>query len=308
MGTRAIGRVPWIAAGACAAVLACAGVARGQDIWDDFDNPYAGQPRSLSLSAFGGAYWSTPWSDLVVLGTATGRSTIEQVLLRQVQVGPAKMVGGSVTYRRGRGGARLQLAYSRSCLEIAGSCDPASQGSATQIPLPRRIEVNTWIADIDAEVGLLPVSSNVRWARPYLLVGGGGVVYDPQGSAAQLLPQFLEFPGGTARTDGSDVIVQFPGSSQIIVGVRGAGLQTVFSGVLGLGTDLRLPLGNGGIGLRLEAADHIVESPMRVSVLNAAGLPSQMTFGAIHNLRFTAGATVDFDLGRVKRKVAGIDR
>ncbi len=284
-------------------LLAVPAALYAQDYEDMFDNPYGGQPKALSLSAFGGTYWSSPWNDLVLLGSISSRSAVEQVLLRQVQVSPAALWGGSLTYRRGRGGARIQVAYSKSCLEMAGSCDPAAQASGTQIPLPHRIDVNTWMADVDAEVTLIPVHEG-QWARPYLLLGAGGVVYDPQGSAAQLLPQFLEFPGGTAQSDGNEVVVSFPGAGQVVADVQGAGLQTVFSGVLGLGTDLRVPIGNGGIGLRIEASDHIAQSPMHVSLVQGTGRAATLNFGSINNLRLTVGAVIDFDLGRVKRKVA----
>lgn len=279
---------------------------RGQDVWDDWDNPYAGQPRSLSVAVMGGTYWSTPWSDLVVLGTITGRGAVEQVLLRQVQVNPGPMVGASLTYRRGRAGARIQAAYSHSCLAIAGSCDPASFATGSQIPQPQqRINVRTWMADVDGEVSLVPARSG-QWARPYLLVGAGGVVYDPAGTAAQLLPQFLDYGSGTARTAGSEVTVDFPDAGQVVVDVQGAGLQTVFSVVLGAGTDLRVPIRNGGFGLRFQVADHIAASPLRVRVARGLGNQlSDLNFGAIHNIRLSAGAVVDFDLGRVRRVALG---
>ncbi len=280
---------------------------RAQSYGDYFDNPYVGQPRSLSLEAFGGTYWSSPWNDLVLLGALSSRNAVEQVLLRQVQVHPAALYGGSVTYRRGRGGFRVQAAYSRSCLEMAGSCDPAQQGSQTQVPLPGHIDVNTWMADVDAEVSLVPIHGG-EWIRPYVLLGAGGVVYDPRGNAAQLLPQFLQFPGGTATTTGNEVTVSFPGSGTVVADVHGAGLQTVFAGVLGLGTDVRVPVGNGGFGIRVQVADHIAASPMKVAVLQAGNVqPASFDFGSIQNIRLTAGVVLDFDLGRVKPKRASSD-
>jgi hypothetical protein len=281
-------------------------LARAQDYWGDqrdWDNMYAGQAKSLSLSATAGEYWSSPWNDLVLLGSLSTQNTIEQVLLRQVQVSPARLYAGSITYRRGRAGARLQVGYSESCLEIAGSCDPGEQESPTQLPLPRRIQVKTWTADVEGEVGLVP-GNGVRWAHPFLLVGGGGVVYRPSGTAADLLPQFLEFPGGTASTQGTNVFVQFPGAGQIVADVQGAGLQTVFALVLGLGTDLRVPIGdNGGFGIRIQATDHIAGSPMHVRILQGGNRsPATFNFGAIHNYELSVGGIVDFDLGKVKAK------
>ncbi len=297
---------PWrsllgIAAFAGGLLAGGAGGARAQSYWDDFDNPYAGQPKSLSLAAFGGTYWSSPWNDLVILGSISSRSAVEQVLLRQVQVHPGPLFGGSVTYRRGRGGFRVEAAYSKSCLEMAGSCDPAQQGSQTQIPLPGHIDVRTWMANVDAEVALTKIKGG-EWVRPYFLLGAGTVVYDPAGTAAQLLPQFLSFPGGTASSTGTEVTVQFPGTGTVVADVRGAGLQTVFSGVLGLGSDVRIPVGNGGFGLRVEVTDNIANSPMHVAVLPGFGTqPANFDFGAINNIRLTAGVVIDFDLGRVKR-------
>ncbi len=288
------------------ALSALPGTARAQDYWGDqadWNNEFAGQPKSLSFSAGAGEYWSSPWNDLVLLGAITSQNAVEQVLLRQVQVSPARFYTGSVTYRRGRGGARLQVGYVKSCLEIAGSCEPALQGSPTQVPLPRRIDVRTWTADVEGEIGLLPVKGG-EWARPYLLVGGGGVVYKPAANATDLLPQFLSFPGGTATTQGTNVFVQFPGAGQVVADIQGAGLQTVFAAVLGVGTDLRVPVGNGGFGIRVQAADHISGSPMHVRILQQGGstTPADFTFGAIHNFELSVGGVVDFDLGRVKRK------
>ena len=306
-----VGRGRFLAQVALAAVLGLGALAssalpaRAQDYWGDqrdWENMYAGQPKSLSLSATAGEYWSSPWNDLVLLGSISTQNAIEQVLLRQVQVSPARLYGGSITYRRGRAGARLQVGYSKSCLEIAGSCDPGAQGSPTQLPLPRRIDVKTWTADVEGEVGLVPGNGS-RWARPFLLVGGGAVAYRPSGRAADLLPQFLEFPGGTASTSGTNVFVQFPGAGQIVADVQGAGLQTVFAAVLGVGTDLRVPIGNGGFGVRIQAADHIAGSPMHVRILQGGNTtPATFDFGAIHNYELSVGGVIDFDLGKVKAK------
>ena len=96
--------------------------------------------------------------------------------------------------------------------------------------------------------------------------------------------------------------VESPDAGQIVADVQGAGLQTVFSLVVGAGTDLRVPVGNGGFGIRLQVADHMAASPMKVRVVGGRfGQPTDLGFGAIHNLRLTAGAVIDFDLGRVKR-------
>ena len=276
---------------------------RAQDYEDMFDNPYLGQPKSLSLEAFGGAYWSTPWNDLVLLGSVNSGNTVEQVLLRQVQVQADRVYGGSVTYRRGRGGFRVEASYAESCLQLAGSCDPLLQGSATQVPLPRRIGVNTWTADVAAEVSLVPIKGGEAF-RPFLLIGGGAVVYAPKGGAAQLLPQFLDITGGTSSTIGTQVTVEFPGAGTVVADVRGIGMETMFSGVLGAGTDVRVPIGNGGVGLRLQAIDHITNSPMHVSILQGFTTPQPATFnfGSIQNIRVSAGVVVDFDLGRVGRK------
>lgn len=277
--------------------------ARAQDIWDlDWGDRPLGA-RSLSFEFAGGLSFSTDWNQNVVLANVDLGTRFEQVLLRQVSVDPAFLFAGSVTYRRGRGGARLQFGFSHSCLAVNGRCTRFGSIDTVFVPLDK-IDVNTYSADIDGEIALVD-PEKVRWARPFILFGLGGVVYDPGKNAGQLLPVFLDARGSTIEVSGGNVVVvNFP-TGAFLVTFDGIGLKSVLAGVLGIGTDIQIPLSDGsGIGLRLQVADHIANSPFKVRI---AGVergfggrfiePTKFDFGTIHNLRLTAGLHVDVGLG-----------
>ncbi|HET9985046.1 MAG TPA: hypothetical protein VFQ38_15710 [Longimicrobiales bacterium] len=284
-------------------LLATALPARPQDIWDlDWGDRPLGA-RSLSFEFAGGLNYSTDWNQNVVLANLDFGTRFEQVLLRQVQVDPAFLFAGSVTYRRGRGGARLQFGYSHSCLAVNGRCSRFGVIDTLFTPL-HEVDVNTYSADIDGEISLVD-PEKVRWARPFVLFGLGGVVYDPGDNAAQLLPFFIDARGAPIEVNGGNiVVVNFP-TGALLVTFDGIGLKSVLAGVLGLGTDIQIPFSDGsGIGLRLQVADHIANSPFKVRV---AGVqrgfggpffePTKFDFGDIHNIRLTVGLHVDVGLG-----------
>jgi hypothetical protein len=87
-----------------------------------------------------------------------------------------------------------------------------------------------------------------------------------------------------------------------------AGLESRFSVALGLGTDLRLPVGPGGLSLRLEVADYISQSPLgvRLSRLSTGSLLDRgngidqidLGVGAVHNLRGQIGLAIEFGVKR----------
>jgi hypothetical protein len=76
---------------------------------------------------------------------------------------------------------------------------------------------------------------------------------------------------------------------------------------LGIGTDIHVPIGAGGFGLRLEIADHMTSSPMDLSI---SRLDESRRFGggpieqvalnarAVHNLRATAAFVIEFGAGQ----------
>jgi hypothetical protein len=283
-------------------LLAAALPARAQDVWDiDWEEEPPG-PRAISFEFSGGLNFSTDWNQNVILANVDLGTRFEQVLLRQVSVQPAFLFAGSVTYRRGRGGARLQFGYSHSCLAVAGRCSRSFPLDTIFVPL-EKIHVNTYTADIDGEIALVD-PERVRWARPFILFGLGGVVYKPGDNAARLLPAFIDARGSTIEVRGDNVaIVNFP-TGAFLVTFDGIGLKSVLAGVLGIGTDIHIPMSDGSsIGLRLQVADHIANSPFKVRIAAADGVfgvpfvqATQFDFGSIHNLRLTAGLHIDIGL------------
>jgi hypothetical protein len=75
------------------------------------------------------------------------------------------------------------------------------------------------------------------------------------------------------------------------------GMETVFAFNFGVGTDFRIPLGGGGVGVRLELSDHVAPSPLglRIRELGRSGGLSSgaaVKFGLVHHLRLAAGLVV----------------
>jgi hypothetical protein len=267
-------------------------------------------PRRWEFSLAGGASWSTNWSNLVILGTTGG--LVERILLRGIRVDPGAMADLSVTYWEERFGFRVHGGFLHSCIAIGPSCVARglSEEERMQLQLPANdIDVNTWYADIGGAVNLVAPKPR-QFARPYLFFGAGAVVYSVGEGIRNLLPTFVALGGtpGLVKFDSTTkeiIIVDEP----FLVEVPETGLQTQFAGTFGFGTDLRIPVGRGGFGLRLEAADHITKSPLHVRF---AAVPEEeefflrrrgdgaeevdFDFGLVHNLRFTAGLVFEFPL------------
>jgi hypothetical protein len=75
--------------------------------------------------------------------------------------------------------------------------------------------------------------------------------------------------------------------------------ETVFALNFGVGTDLRIPMGPAGLGIRLELADHLTPSPVgvRIGELRRAGALAHDTgveFAAVHHFRASAGFVLQF--------------
>lgn len=273
------------------------------------------EPRRWDLSLSGGASWSTNWSNLVVLGTTGG--LVERVLVRGLRVAPGPMADLSVTYWEERYGFRVHGGWLSSCVAIGPSCvaTALSAMEREQLRLPNDdIDLNTWYVDVGGAVNLVKPKPR-QVARPYLFFGAGAVVYSLGQGIRNLLPTFVVLGGtpGLVKFDSTAnkvVIVDEP----FLVEVPEPGLETQFAGTFGIGTDLRIPVGKGGFGLRLEAADHLTKSPLQVRF---AAVPEEeeyflsrrgkganevdFDFGLVHNLRFTAGLVFEFPLrpGRI---------
>ncbi|HZB26632.1 MAG TPA: hypothetical protein VE379_10895, partial [Vicinamibacterales bacterium] len=103
--------------------------------------------------------------------------------------------------------------------------------------------------------------------------------------------------GGGAQ----DRLIVEDAGRQFLVAIDELGVETVFALNFGIGTDFRIPVGGGGIGLRLELTDHIAPSPLRLRIreLGAVGgldSASAVDFGIVHHLRLSAGVVLQ--LGR----------
>ena len=123
-------------------------------------------PRRVDLSGSGGFLLSTDWSDLVLLGSVSSISgTVEQVLVRDLEVEPGPVFDGVVTYWEGRYGFRAHGGFARSCLAVGGICGSSS------------VDVDAFMYDVGGAVGLIEYRRGA-WAWPYLFLGVGGVTYD----------------------------------------------------------------------------------------------------------------------------------
>lgn len=257
----------------------------GQDWTQPWADPMDRPPR-VDVSATVGVVAPTDWSDLVVLGSlSSATGALEQVLVRDVRVEPGSTFGASATYWRARYGFRAQGTFSDSSLAFGSSFDARDEGLGS-------IDVDTWTYDVRGAVGLIEYAPN-RIAWPYVFVGLGGITYDLSRTVSPPLLTFIDRPppGGSRDT----VIVEDNGR-QFVVAVDELGLETVFAFNFGIGTDFRIPLGPGGIGLRLELSDHISPSPLtlRIRQLGAGGVSGAdaVRFGMVHHLRAAAGLVV----------------
>jgi hypothetical protein len=241
----------------------------------------------LSVSA--GVLSPTDWSDLVVLGSispATG--ALEQVLVRDLRVEPESVFGAAVTYWRDRYGFRVHGALSRSSV-VSG---PALDGRVGEL---RAASVDSWFYDVRGAVGLVDYTPT-RLAWPYVFLGFGGITYDLDRTIAPPLLTFLE--RAATRPQGSgDIIVVEDDGREFLLSVDEIGLETVYAFTFGVGTDFRIPVGGGGLGLRVEFSDHVSPSPLGLRIRElgrAGGLTSDdaVSFGVVHHLRLAAGVVV----------------
>lgn len=271
----------------------------------EWGREYSG-PQRLELSVSGGYGLSTDWSNRVALQLFDPQGGAhQQVLLRNVAVAPGAGVGGAVTYWRGRYGFRVGGGYMRSCLTTAARCvngeeaPPAGDAALAVAEVP----MDVWRYGVEGVIGLLNWEQSRVW-RPYLLVGAGGVTYDAGRDALPLVAGSFETilpptsaPGGVVITDGH---------TMLLVSTSELGLEHVFGVTIGVGMDTRIPVGIGGVGLRLELVDQITSSPfsVRVERLDSGGRrfagrgreETVFRSGAVHNWRLTAGVILEFGL------------
>ena len=251
------------------------------------------RPARVDLGASIEFLAPTDWSDLVLLGTiSSATGVLEQVLVRDLRVEPNTAFGAAVTYWRGRYGFRTHAAYSSSSLVIGGPTtgleSTAEGGSLVSV------DVDTWLYDVRGAIGLLEYAPS-RWVWPYAFVGFGGITYNLARTISPPLLTFIE--GGRSLDDPGDIVIVKDEGRQFVLAVDELGLETVFAVNAGIGTDFRIPLGPGGVGLRLEISDHIAPSPvgLRLRELNSdssAASDDAVRFGVVHHLRAAAALVV----------------
>ena len=251
-------------------------------------------PRRVDVSGTGGFRLSTDWSDLVLLGSVSPASgALEQVLVRDLVVRPGPAFDAAVTYWEGRYGFRTHLGYSESCLTVGRTCGeltgPAGPASS--------VDVNAWSYDVGGAVGLIDYRRNT-WVWPYVFFGFGAVTYDLARTAGPPLT-FIERTAPSVR-NGQTVITR-DDPDLLLIATDELGIETRFAVNVGIGTDVRIPLGLTSVGLRMEVSDYIHRSPVDVLVdpvnpLFGARRDPRLNFGVVHNLRAAAGLVIQ--LGR----------
>ena len=282
---------PRLVLACCFAVLAAPPrSAAAQDWGQPWSDPRDRPPR-IDLNVSAGVLAPTDWSDTVILGSISPfAGVLEQVLVRDLRVKPDSVFGGAVTYWQDRYGFRVHSALSRSALIVG-----APLGTPDAAGELRAADINTWFYDVRGAIGLREYSP-ARRVWPYVFFGFGGITYDLDRTITPPLLTFIQRPG-SATGDSADIVIVEDDGREFLLSIDELGLETVFAVNFGAGTDLRIPLGGAGVGLRLEVSDHIAHSPvgLRVRELNGTGglsSASAVRFGLVHHLRVSAGLVV----------------
>ena len=250
-------------------------------------------PRRVDVSGSAGFRLSTDWSDLVLLGSVSPVTGVfEQVLARDLVVVPGLQFDATLMYWEGRYGFRAHGGYSRSCLAVGRYCGQlASLSGASR----SSVDVKMSSYDIGGAIGLLDYDRG-RWVWPYVFAGIGGVTYDLNQNVGPPLGMFIE--RAPSRTADRQLVLTRDRGDGILIVIDELGLETKLALNLGIGTDFRVPVGSGSVGLRVEVSDYVHESPLnlRIAEIEAlnAGAGGRVGFGLVHNLRAGAGLVVQF--------------
>jgi hypothetical protein len=267
----------------------------------DWSQPWADpmdRPPRVDVSASGGFLMPTRWSDLVVFGSlspATG--VLEQVLTRDIHVEADTEFTAAATYWRGRYGFRANAGFSRSSLRISGAPVAGNLSSAPAGNISgdvTSVGIDTWLYDVGGAIGFVDYAPT-RWVWPYGFIGFGGITYNLKQPIAPPLSFIERGPSGSNAASGT-IIVASDGR-QFLLTTNALSTETTFAFNVGIGTDFRIPLGGGGVGVRLEIADHVAASPLafRVEELSSfRTLPSDsgIRFRLVHHLSASAGLVV----------------
>jgi len=258
--------------------------------WDPFNPPR--DPKHVDVSGTAGFRLSTEWSNMILLGSvspATG--ALEQVLGRDLIFRPGPVYDATVTYWEGRYGFRAHGGFSRKCLAIAGQCGPIPTLNG---PTRGSVGVDAASYDVGGAFGLMEYHKN-PWVWPYVFFGFGGITYNIKQNISPPLQMFIQ-----ARPPGNpDITVQEnKGREQsLLIAINELGLETKFALNFGVGTDLRVPLGPVGVGLRLELSDNMHGSPLNIQVAELNTLTDDVVRangGFVQNLRASAGLVLHF--------------
>ena len=126
---------------------------------------------------------------------------------------------------------------------------------------------------------------------PYGFVGVGGVTYD---LAQTVTPPLTFITQAPALPSAPNTIIVGDRGRQFILSEEELGVKTVFA-LTFQAYNIRVPIGPGGIGLRLEVSDHWTASPLdlRVTELTSGvtSYNSRVQFGAVHHLSATVGSS-----------------
>ena len=247
-------------------------------------------PSRVDISGTGGFRLSTDWSDLVLLGSISPASgALEQVLVRDFVVRPGPSFDAAVTYWEGRYGFRTHVGYAESCLTVGRACGevtgPAGVASS--------VDVNAWVYDVGGAVGLIDYRRDT-WVWPYVFFGFGAVTYDLARTTGPPLTFIERNAPGVA--DGR-VVISRDNPDLLLIATDELGIETKFALNIGVATDLRIPLGPAGVGIRMEVSDYIHRSPIDVLVapinpLVGGRRDARLNFGLVHNLRAAVGLVV----------------
>jgi hypothetical protein len=274
-------------------VLVYAPSARAQDLPEPWADPFDQRGR-VDISASVGVGAPTDWSDLVLLGSISPAfGIVEQVLVRDLRVRSDTHFGGALTYWRGRYGFRADASLSRSTL-VAGRAGLEALLRPSTPDGSVSVDLDTWSYDVRGVVGLIEYEPR-RNVWPYAWFGFGGITYDLAQSVGPPLLTFVESPRRPITAE--ELVVVDQHSREFLLAVNEVAQDTVFAVNVGVGTDVRLPLGPGGMGLRFELSDHIAQSPvgLQIGELRRSNLLASDTgVGAklVHHLRATAGFVV----------------
>jgi len=265
-------------------------------------------PPHFDITFGAGAFASSDWSDLVLLSAGpAGTGAFNQIVLRDFAVLPGPAIDAAATYWRGRLGVRFHAAFSPSCISTGTSCDDdrPENGEEPRVFRQRAADIDTWIFDVNGVIGLREYDES-RTFFPYALVGFGVVSFNPDDGEG-LPPDFLVGGIPTDPVNGERIIIILDDATTALV-VDELGFETVIAVTLGIGTHLRIPIGSGSVGLRLELADHISPSPLNARIIRIGddddffdindpnAVVADLNRRAVHNVRFVAGIVLDIGL------------